>query len=135
MRLFAGIAGLAVVLATFVSVTQTLVTPRALRTWLPRTVRALVRGCYQFLADRMPSERLKDRVLAPAAPISILLLLVIWLGLFLIGYGLLEFAASRLPLSAALREAGSSVFTLGFASDERTKLTVVDFARRPPGPS
>ncbi|WP_327351298.1 hypothetical protein [Streptomyces sp. NBC_01304] len=134
MRLFAGIAGLAVVLATFVSVTQTLVTPRALRTWLPRTVRALVRGCYQFLADRMPSERLKDRVLAPAAPISILLLLVIWLGLFLIGYGLLEFAASRLPLSAALREAGSSVFTLGFASDERTKLTVVDFCAAATGP-
>ncbi|WP_199549364.1 hypothetical protein [Streptomyces sp. N35] len=134
MRVLSGVAGLVVVLLTFVSVTQTLVTPRAMRTQLPRAVRRLVRAPYQFLADRASTEQLKDRVLAPAAPVSMLILLLLWLSLCVLGYGLLEFAVSDLPFTVALREAGSSLLTLGFASQDRSQLTLVDFCAAATGP-
>ncbi|MDD9376164.1 hypothetical protein M8Z33_05675 [Streptomyces sp. ZAF1911] len=134
MRVLSSAVGFLVVLGTFVSVTQTLVTPRAMRSKLPRIVRVLIRAPYQFVADRMPTERLKDRVLAPAAPVAMLFLLVIWLLLFLLGYGLLEHGVSDMPLTVALREAGSSVLTLGFASVDRGQLTAVDFCAAATGP-
>ncbi|MFJ6699451.1 hypothetical protein ACIQM4_25735 [Streptomyces sp. NPDC091272] len=134
MRLLSGVVGILVLVFAFTSVTRDLITPRATRSALPRAVRTVVRCGYQFIADRTSTEQFKDRVLAPASPVAMLVLLLIWLTLFVFGYGLLEFALSRMPLDIALREAGSSVLTLGFASDARSQLTFVDFLAAATGP-
>jgi hypothetical protein len=60
--------------------------------------------------------------------------LVAWLACFMIGYGLLEAAVSGLGATAALREAGSSMFTLGFASSKHVNLTAIDFCAAATGP-
>ena len=134
MKIFELALGVALVTATWLSVLVSLVVPRGLRSFYTRTVHKMVRQPFQFTADRCRTYEAKDRVLAWAAPLGILVTLTSWLGLFLIGYGLLLAGASDLGFNAALREAGSSVFTLGFASSDRDRLTALDFLAAVTGP-
>ena len=126
--------GVAVVIATWLSVLVSLVVPRGLRSVYTRAVHAAVRWPFQFAADRSRTYETKDKVLAWAAPLGILVTLLSWLGLFVIGYGLLLAGAGDLDLNTALREAGSSLFTLGFASSARDRLTFLDFLAGATGP-
>ena len=57
-----------------------------------------------------------------------------WLGLLFVGFAFLLFSFSPLDWSASFREAGSSLFTLGFASTDRGQLTAVDFIAAATGP-
>ncbi len=134
MRIFELVIGTWLILATWVSVAVSLVVPRGLRSTYTRFVHAAVRWPFQFVADRCRTYDSKDRVLAFAAPLAILVTLTSWLGLFLIGYGLLLAGVSGLGLDPAFREAGSSLFTLGFASSARDRLTFLDFAAAATGP-
>ncbi|TKA01442.1 hypothetical protein [Actinacidiphila oryziradicis] len=134
MRVVLGILGALVVGGIFSSVLRTLVIPRPTRSGFTRAVQTTVRWAFQMPADRFTSAEVKDRVLAPAASVAILMTLVGWLACFMIGYGLLEAAVSGLGATAALREAGSSMFTLGFASSEHADLTAIDFCAAATGP-
>ena len=69
----------------------------------------------------------RDRFLAWAAPLSIPTTLAVWLLGYLLGYCLLLYSLSDLGPATALREAGSSLFTLGFASSDRAQLTALDY--------
>jgi hypothetical protein len=134
MRILAVLAGVLVVLGTSSSLVRTLIVPRALRSSLSRLVQVLVRLPFQLVADRTNRIETKDRVLAYGAPVAIMFTLVTWLLGYLLGYGLMLYGVSSLNLPAAMREAGSSLFTLGFASSDRSRLTVVDFCAAATGP-
>lgn len=134
MRIIEVLAGATLIITTWVSAIATLVVPRGLRSRQTRAVRALVRLPFQIAADRCVSYDTKDRLLAWAAPLSILASLLSWLGLFVVAFGLVLAGVSGLAPGPALREAGSSVLTLGFASSTRGRLTVVDFAAAASGP-
>lgn len=134
MRALAVLLGLVVVIGTLSSVVRTLVVPRGLRSKLSALVTSGTRGVFQTVADRTGVYERKDAVLAWAAPMSILALLVAWLAAFLLGYALMLYGLSSLDPRAALREAGSSLFTLGFASSDRDRLTAVDFVAAATGP-
>jgi len=134
MRIFEVVIGVWLILATWLSVAVSLVVPRGLRSSYTRFVHAAVRWPFQVAADRCRTYDSKDRVLAFAAPLAILGTLTSWLVLFLIGYGLLLAGVSGLGLDSAFREAGSSLFTLGFASSARDRLTLLDFAAAATGP-
>jgi hypothetical protein len=128
-------AGLVVVIGTTTSVLRNLVVPRRLRSRLVQTVGRTVRLPYRVIAEHARTYVRRDRIQAWIGPTVILVVLVTWLLLYLVGYGLLVYAVSAtLPLRAAFREAGSSLFTLGFASTDRTQLTAVDFAAAITGP-
>ena len=133
-RVAATLLGTAVILAAISSVLRTLVVPRQLRSKLSVVVGRAVQLPFRAVADRSSSFAFRDRVLTWPAPLTLLVLLITWLLLFLVGYGLLVFAVSDLGLRAALREAGSSLFTLGFASTDRNQLTAIDFAAALTGP-
>jgi hypothetical protein len=60
--------------------------------------------------------------------------LLMWLSLFFIAYSLLIFATSDLTLAVSAREAGSSLFTLGYATNDRANLTALDFLAASTGP-
>jgi hypothetical protein len=135
MRIFELLAGLVIIIGTWVSVVSTLVVPRGLRSRHTRAVRDAVRWPFQIVANRCRSYDAKDRVLAWAAPLSILASLLTWLGVFVFGFGLVLAAGGDLSVAAGLREAGSSVFTLGFASGVRNRLTFVDFVAAASGPA
>jgi hypothetical protein len=128
------ITGTLLVLGTWISVVATLVVPRGLRSRHTKLVRDVVRLPFQAAANRFRSYDAKDRVLAWAAPTSILATLLSWLAAFLVGFGLLIDGSSSLGLVASLREAGSSIFTLGFASSDRSRLTILDFCAAATGP-
>ena len=134
MRSLFGVLGLVVVLGTLSSVVRTLVIPRPSRSSFTRVVARALYIPFQAVADRCGNVQRKDKVLAPAAPLSLLLTLVLWLASFMLGYALLEAAVSNLDAKAALGEAGSSLFTLGFLSSHRTALTAVDFCAAATGP-
>ncbi|MGW2066605.1 hypothetical protein ACWCO9_39465 [Streptomyces sp. NPDC001937] len=127
MRILIGITGAVIVAGTFSSVLRTLVIPRPTRSSFTRVVHKAIYVPFQFIADRCRTPEMKDRVLAPSAAMSILLHLVSWLMAFWAGYGFLQAAVSDLATMDALREAGSSLFTLGFASSRHVDLTVIDF--------
>jgi hypothetical protein len=73
-------------------------------------------------------------VLAWLAPLVLVGELALWLAGTLAAYGLLVHAFSKLNWASSFREAGSSMFTLGFASNARTNLNALDFFAAASGP-
>lgn len=134
MRIFEVVFGVLVVLSTWVSVLATLVVPRGLRSRHARVVRVIVRWPFQSVADLCRSYETKDRVLAWSAPLSILVTLLSWLVAFVIGFGFLVAGFGAVPLLQGLKEAGSSVLTLGVFSSTESRLVLLDFAAAASGP-
>jgi hypothetical protein len=128
------LVGLAIVLAVGSSILRTLVVPRGVRSKLSAGVLSATLAVFRSVARRTNGYQARDAVLAYAAPSSLIVTLAVWLGLLFVGFGCLLFSFSPLDWSASFREAGSSLFTLGFASTDRGQLTVVDFLAAATGP-
>ena len=125
-RVVVSAAGGLVVLATLSSVVRTLVIPRGFTSRLTQAVEKTVHGVYHAIVGRVPTYESKDRILATEAPAILLGLLATWLGLLVVGFGLLLRGAADLPIGGAMREAASSLFTLGFATTDTGAATVID---------
>lgn len=137
LRWLAGAAAAVVLAGTWSSVIRTLVVPRGTTSRLTRLVGAAVRGAFFAVTDRCERYEVRDRTLAYQGPVTLLLILAVWLLAYVLGYTLLSFAVgggAGITVAAAFRETGSSLFTLGFASSERLSPTVVDFAAAATGP-
>jgi hypothetical protein len=134
VRVTCGVIGLLIVLGTFMSEIRTLVVPRVFRPGPSNMISRTVLGGAQLLADNLRRYESKDRVLAYAGPLSIIARLIGWLIAFQVGFTLLNYSVSSLSLLTAGREAGSSLFTLGFASGAKSRLNAVDFAAAATGP-
>jgi hypothetical protein len=88
--------------------------------------RKVVRRTFLFVADRFDDYERKDRILAFSAPISLLAVLIVWLIGFGAGFALILWPLADGTFAAALREAGSSMLTLGFESTVSPAVTAVD---------
>lgn len=128
------VAGLVIVLAVASSILRTLVVPRGVRSKLSSAVLAATLGVFRTVARRTSTYESRDAVLAYAAPVALIATLLTWLALLFVGFALLLFSFSPLDMAASFREAGSSLFTLGFASTDRAQLTLVDFLAAATGP-
>jgi hypothetical protein len=128
------VVGLAIVLAVGSSILRTLVVPRGVRSKMSNLVLRMTLGAFRTVAHRTSSYEARDAVLAYAAPLSLILMLLTWLGTLFVGFTFLLFSFSPLDWASSFREAGSSLFTLGFASTDRGQLTVVDFIAAVTGP-
>ncbi len=127
VRWLAGLVGVVMVVGTAMSVFQTLVVPRGRATRLTSQVTRLVTGAFAVAVRRAKTYTAKDRLLAQVGPLILLVMLLVWLFAFHIGYALIMWLVADGTLSEALRESGSSLFTLGFASRPLPGATVVDF--------
>jgi hypothetical protein len=125
MRAFGAVLGLLLVITTTASVLTTLVIPRG-RVGFIRIADHWVDAFYHLLARPLRSYERRDDLLASQAAITLGVLLVCWLAAYLLGYGLLLWPHDQ-SFSTALREAGSSLFTLGFAASRGTTPGIVDF--------
>jgi len=134
VRTIWGVVGGLIVLGTFMSEVRTLVVPRVFRPGMSNMLGRVVYVSFQFLANRFERYETKDRILAYAGPLSVVAKLVGWLGSFLTGYSMVNFSLGALDLRASIREAGSSLFTLGFASADKSRLNAVDFCAAVTGP-
>src|SRR5439155_16457985 len=126
IRILAGVAGGVLLIGTSISVLKTLVMPGGRIGHLYMAVGRVVDWVFRLAVHPVPSYDRRDRVLAFQAPVVIAALLISWLALFLMGFGLVLWPGVG-HFAAALREAGSSLFTLGFASTNRGGPTAVDF--------
>src|ERR1051325_6734306 len=115
VRILIGACGVLILLVTFATMLRTMVVPRGLPS---RLVYGLWRGLRRIInlfADRFDSYETRDRLLAWLAPLMLVGMLAVWLAALYLGYGLIMHAMADLGWRAAFREAGSSLFTLGYA--------------------
>lgn len=114
-RWVAAAIGVLLVLAGWNSVIGTLIVPRQVRSWLTRWVDRIVIAAYRVVTKRASEYRRRDRILATQAAAILLTQLAAWLGIAFIGFTLLLWPFAKAGLATAFTDAGSSVFTLGFA--------------------
>ncbi|MFJ9928882.1 MULTISPECIES: hypothetical protein [Streptomyces] len=133
MEYIAGTVGALLLATVLSSVLRTLVVPRGLYSGLVFRLWWLLRRLLRLPALRGGYEAI-DRAQTWLAPLMLIGMLASWLVGALFGFGLLLFAVSSLPWATAFREAGSSLFTLGFASGARLKLSLLDFVAAATGP-
>jgi hypothetical protein len=128
VRWIAFVVGFVVVIGTVGSVMRTLMVPRARVSRLSVVIsRKLVASVFRFLAARFKEYETKDQILALSAPVSLLATLLAWIGLFLLGYGLMLWPFTGLSFGDAIRESGSSMFTLGVFVTPRPGATVLNY--------
>jgi hypothetical protein len=119
------VVGVALVVVTMSDVVGRLVIPRARSSAFGRGVDRVVDGVFQLLVSRFANYEDKDRVLAAQPAVYLLLLLGALLLAFEIEYALLLWPWTE-GFASALREAGSSLVTLGFAASPGTVPTVIN---------
>jgi hypothetical protein len=126
LRILGAVLGVLILLATSASVMQALVMPGGRVGRLFRAVDGVIDRCFVLLGRPFHDYDQRYRVLVFQAPITQAILLGCWLLAYLIGFGLLLWPETR-NLLAAIREAGSSLLTLGFASTGTEGPTAIDF--------
>ena len=124
---WAGLAiGIILLILTWHSVIVTTIQPRTVTSYITFLGWAPVNALFQFLASRTHRYERKDRLLALLAPVSLLMMLVIWLLLFLVSYTLIFWPLVG-DLATGFDLAGSSLFTLGFAALHQGGPTALEF--------
>ncbi len=114
-RCVAAAFGALLVLAAWQSVIGTLIVPRPVGSWLTRWVDGLVLTVYRMAIKPVSDYERRDRILATQAAGILVTQLVLWLGAFLTGFTLVLWPLTDHSLTTSLTDAGSSIFTLGFA--------------------
>ena len=114
-RLVAAVAGGLLVLAAWASVTGTLIVSRSVGGWLTRWVDRIVNGAFGLAAGAIDDYRRRDRLLATQPAAILLTQLAAWLGISFAGFALLLWPFATRGVASAFTDAGSSLFTLGFA--------------------
>jgi hypothetical protein len=114
-RVVAAVVGGLLVLTTWASVTGTLIVARSVGSWLTRLVDRVVNGSYRLATSRVAEYKRRDRVLATQAAAILLTQLAAWLLISFIGFALLLWPFASAGIASAFTDAGSSMFTLGFA--------------------
>jgi len=114
-RWVAAAFGVLLVLADWESVIGTLIVPRPVRSLLTRWVDRLVLAAYHVAIRPVSEYERRDRILATQAAAILVVQLVTWLGIFLAGFTLVLWPCNGRSITASLTDAGSSIFTLGFA--------------------
>ncbi len=126
VRVLAAVLGGLLLLATSASVLQTLVTPGGRVGRLVKTVdQATDRGLWLICRPLRQYEQ-RYRVLVYEAPLILAILLGCWLVAYTVGFGLLLWPSVH-GFPESLRESGSSLRTLGFASTHGGGPTIIDF--------
>ncbi|HEX6256612.1 MAG TPA: hypothetical protein VFZ70_12475 [Euzebyales bacterium] len=119
--------GLLLVVATALSAARMLVVPRSRPSGFTRPVERATWTLIRGIARRLGSYERIDAFLAGAGAAKLAVLAGCWLLLFWLAYGLMLLPFTELAFGEALRESGSSMLTLGFASTDSVAATAIDF--------
>lgn len=127
LRWFGFAAGVLILSATALSIVGTLVVPRSINSRISRGCERGVDTVFLLCTRRLRSFLRRDRILAWQSPITLLVRLAVWIGLLVVGYGLVLLPIAGGPIMFAFSEAGSSMFTLGYAAPTNTASTALDY--------
>jgi hypothetical protein len=115
-RIAAAVIGGLLVLTSVSSVTGTLIVSRSVSSRLTRWVDRAIDWTYQVMVvQHAPDYRRRDRLLATQAAAILLTQLAAWLIVAYVGFALLLWPFAARGVVSAFVDAGSSLFTLGFA--------------------
>ena len=114
-RIVAAVIGGLLVLVAGSSVVGTLIVTRSVTSRLTRGVDWIVDRAYQLATRYLTQYKDRDRVLATQAAAILLLQLAVWLGVSYVGFALVLWPFAARGVVSAFIDAGSSLFTLGFA--------------------
>jgi hypothetical protein len=126
-RWVAAACGVLLILGGWQSIIGTLIVPRPVGSWLTRMVDHLVVAAYMAVTRPITDWVRRDRILATQAAAILVVQLGAWLGILLVGFTLLLWPSGGRSITAALTDAGSSIFTLGFAEPLGTTPAVIVF--------
>jgi len=126
-RWVAAACGALLVLTAWNSVIGTLIVPRPVGSWLTRSVDRVIIVSYHIVTKRVGDYRRRDRILATQAAAILVTQLVAWLAIAIIGFTFVLWPFSSRGIASALSDAGSSMFTLGFAEPPGTVPAVIAF--------
>lgn len=127
--------GVIVLLLTIASLLRTVVIPRPLPDDISHFVaRTYVRTVLRLSRLRR-TYRGRDAMLSWIGPTLILVILIAWLLLFIVGYGLMLLGISDLTPAQSFVQAGSALFTLGIVGRVSETQTYVDFMAAATGPA
>jgi hypothetical protein len=127
LEIVAFIFGLLVVVCTLLSAIRTVVLPRGVRVVLTQIVFQGLGLVFFPLARRTRRFKVRDRWLAFYAPLSILLLPVVWLCLVLTGFAFMFWGLGNPSWGDAFVLSGSSLLTLGFDKPQGVAPTILSF--------
>jgi hypothetical protein len=121
------VCGLVLLLVTGASVVKTFLIPRKTVSRFNAVVSGTVRRTFRMLTARIEDLARREQVLSASGPTFLLSLLASWIICLLFGYALLFWPLSGHGFPSALRESGSSLFTLGFSPPSGAGPAVVVF--------
>jgi hypothetical protein len=114
-RIVAAVIGGLLVVLTCSSVTGTLIVSRSVSSRLTRWVDQIVDTAYGLASRNTDEYTRRDRLLGTQAAAILITQLVVWLGVAYVGFALLLWPFATRGVVSAFTDAGSSLFTLGFA--------------------
>ena len=121
--------GLLVLLSTLMSVVTSLVLPRLGSSRIQKYAGRGTIKVFSGISHRFETYEDRDRFLALQAPIYLIVILAIWLGALLIGFALMLWPLMKTGgFVHALTVSGSSLFTLGFATENGAAPRLLVFA-------
>jgi len=127
IRMVSFTAGFVLVAVTLRSAVRTFVLPRSAADQISRSVFLFMRKLYNLFSARATSYLDRDRTMAFYAPVSLLVLLAVWMALILIGYGGIYRALGIVSVEEALTMSGSSLLTLGISQPHEAAITAAVF--------
>jgi hypothetical protein len=120
-------AGALVVASVVISAISTVVVPRGVPVRLSRAVFLSVRRLILLRTRFQRRYEERERVLAYYAPLSLMVLPMVWLTVVLLGYTAMYWALGERPLREAFFLSGSSGLTLGFTHPPDLPTTALAF--------
>ena len=127
LHVLAFVAGLSLSLATLLSAVRTVVLPRAVGSFITRTLFMISRKLFDQLARPSRSYEARDRIRAYYAPLTLVLLPGLWIALVIVGFTAMFWGTGGHTLREAFLISGSSVLTLGVAFDRSMPTAAMTF--------
>jgi hypothetical protein len=123
------IVGALVAARALYSAIKTIILPRSSNDWITRVAFLAVRFVLDFIAPPKRPFAWRDRVFAYFGPVGLLAAAVTWILLVFAGFTLMYWGTGTPTLTAAARESGSALLTLGFVEPSghvQTALTFIE---------
>ncbi len=113
LRIVAVVLGLYLVGSTFLSAVKTVVLPRATSQKITRSMFIVMRRIFDFVAHGKRAFADRDRILALYAPLTFVLLPLLWLILTMVGFTAVQWGINGGSVRDSFIVSGSSMLTLG----------------------
>lgn len=117
LHILSFLVGMALVVWTLRSAILTFVLPRGVSDRLTGSIFVAMRFLFNLWLGRLDAYEDRDRVMALFSPLTLLALPLVWLALVLVGYTAMFWGVGAPDWGAAFSVSGSSLLTLGFATD------------------